>query len=201
MTAAYQHPSLSMHVTPEQRDRAEDWLKEAYADGRISEQEFDTRIGQVLSAESRKELNEAFYGLVHVPAPSQALGLRPGYQAPVPARTDDGGGRAAAAFAHFSAFPFWLLGPALVYALSKPGSHARREAAKAFNFTLFTFLGFMAAGIAGEVTNLDLFNSVAALIGIAWVVLTVVGGVKAETGADWRNPVKHVVKREVLPER
>ena len=31
-----------MHVTPEQRDRAESWLKEAYADGRITESEFDT---------------------------------------------------------------------------------------------------------------------------------------------------------------
>ena len=36
MSATYEHPSLHMHVTPEQRDRAESWLKEAYADGRIS---------------------------------------------------------------------------------------------------------------------------------------------------------------------
>ena len=75
MNAIYEHPSLKMHVTPEQRDRAESWLKEAYADGRISELEFDQRIGQVLSAVSRKDLNEAFYGLVQVPTPSRALGV------------------------------------------------------------------------------------------------------------------------------
>ena len=33
MNAIYEHPSLSMQVTPEQRDRAESWLKDAYADG------------------------------------------------------------------------------------------------------------------------------------------------------------------------
>ena len=74
MTAAYQHPSLNMTVTPEQRDRAESWLKDAYAEGRVSESEFDRRIGQVLSADNRKELNEAFYGLVNVPSASTAIG-------------------------------------------------------------------------------------------------------------------------------
>ena len=201
MTSAHEHPSLKMHVTPEQRDRAEDWLKEAYADGRVSEQEFDTRIGQVLSAGTRKELNEAFYGLVHVPTAATALGVHPGHQWPVRPQADDGGARAAAALAHFSVFVTWLVGPAVVYALSRPGSHARREAAKAFNFTLYTFLGFMGAGIAGAVTGLHLFNSVAALLAIAWVVLTVVGGVRAARGDNWHNPVKHVVKREVLSER
>ena len=47
MSPTYEHPSLKMYVTPDQRDRAESWLKEAYADGRITELEFDTRIGQV----------------------------------------------------------------------------------------------------------------------------------------------------------
>ena len=79
MNAIYEHPSLSMHVTPEQRDRAESWLKDAYADGRISESEFDRRIGQVLTAVTRKELNEAFYGLVQVPTSSRALGVHPAY--------------------------------------------------------------------------------------------------------------------------
>ena len=36
MNAIYEHPSLKMQVTPEQRDRAESWLKDAYADARIT---------------------------------------------------------------------------------------------------------------------------------------------------------------------
>ena len=80
MSPTYEHPSLRMYVTPEQRERAESWLKEAYADGRITELEFDTRIGQVITAETRKDLNEAFYGLVQVPTPSRVLGVHPAYQ-------------------------------------------------------------------------------------------------------------------------
>jgi uncharacterized membrane protein len=201
MTAMYEHPTLKLHVTPDQRDRAEDWLKEAYADGRITESEFDNRIGQVLSAGSRKELNEAFYGLVHVPSPSQAVGVHPAYQPFIRPETRDRASRGVAAFAHFSVFVLSLLGPALVYALSSPGTYARREAAKAFNFTLFMFLGFLGSMIALGITGLDLFGMLAALIGVAWVVLTVVGGAKAAHGETWTNPVKRVTKREVLSER
>ena len=201
MTAMYEHPSLKMHVTPEQRDRAESWLKDAYADGRVSELEFDTRMGQILSATSRKELNEAFYGLVHVPTPSQALGVHPAYQPFIRPEARDQAGRGAAAFAHFSVFFLGLIGPALVYALSAQGTYARREAAKSFNFTLFSFVGFVASLVAGGITNLDVFGMVAFLIFVAWVVLTVVGGAKAAHGESWRNPVKHVVKREVLSEK
>jgi uncharacterized membrane protein len=201
MTAMYEHPSLKMHVTSEQRDRAEDWLKEAYADGRISESEFDTRIGQVLSADNRKELNEAFYGLVHVPSPSQAVGVHPAYQPFIRPETRDQAGRGVGAFAHFASLPFWLVGPALVYALSSPGTYARREAAKAFNFTLVTFLGLVASGILGAITNLDLFNMISGIIFVGWVVLTIVGGAKAAHGESWKNPVKQVVKLEVLSEK
>jgi uncharacterized membrane protein len=201
MTAMYEHPSLKMHVTSDQRDRAEDWLKEAYADGRITESEFDTRIGQVLSAGSRKELNEAFYGLVHVPSPSQAVGVHPAYQPFIRPETRDQAGRGVAAFAHFSVFFLWLFGPALVYALSSPGTYARREAAKSFNFTLITFLAFVASGIVGGITDINLFGMISALIAVAWVVLTIVGGAKAAHGEDWTNPLKRVTKREVLSEK
>jgi len=201
MTAMYEHPSLKMQVTTEQRDRAEDWLKEAYADGRISETEFDTRIGKVLAADSRKQLNEAFYGLVHVPAPSQAMGVHPAYQPLIRPETRDRAGNGVGAFAHFASLPLWLLGPALVYALSTPGTAARREAAKAFNFTLVTFLGLVASGILGAITGLHVFATISGIIFVGWVVLTIVGGAKAAHGENWRNPVKHVVKLEVLSER
>ena len=113
MSPTYEHPSLKMYVTPEQRDRAESWLKEAYADGRITELEFDTRIGQVITAETRKDLNEAFYGLVQVPTPSRALGVHPAYQPMIRPETRQQAGRGVAGFAHFSVFFLWLLGPGL----------------------------------------------------------------------------------------
>ena len=200
MSPTYEHPSLKMHVTPEQRDRAEDWLKEAYADGRVTETEFDTRMGQVLSAETRKDLNLAFYGLVQVPAGSTALGLHPAYRPLVRPETRQQAGRGVAGFAHFSVFFFWLLGPGLVFALSSPGTYARREAAKAFNFQLVSFVAFVVVAVAGGVTGSDLFGWVLTLMGLSWFVLTIVGGAKALQGEDWRNPVRSVLKLEVLPE-
>jgi uncharacterized Tic20 family protein len=201
MNAIYEHPSLKMHVTPDQRDRAESWLKDAYADGRISESEFDRRIGQVLTADTRKELNEAFYGLVQIPTASRAFGAHPAYQPLVRTETRDQAGRGAAAVAHFSVFFLWLLGPGLVYALSTPATYAHREAAKAFNFQLISSIAFVLVAILGGVTGLDIFGWLLPFMGLGWLVLTIVGGAKALQGENWKNPVKSVIKLEVLSEK
>jgi uncharacterized Tic20 family protein len=201
MSTAYPHPSLVQHVTPEQRDRAESWLKDAYADGRVSELEFDQRIGQILSADTRKELNEAFYGLVHVPSASTAMGLHPAYQPLVRPETREQAGRGAASLAHFSAIPLSVVGPILIYALSAPGSFARQEAAKAVNFSVVMFIGFMASGMVAGITDINAFGTLAALIGVAWFVLTVIAGAKAAQGESLRNPVRRVAKLQVLSER
>jgi uncharacterized Tic20 family protein len=201
MTAMYEHPSLKMHVTPEQRDRAESWLKDAYAEGRVTESEFDTRMGQILSADNRKELNEAFYGLVHVPSPSQALGVHPAYQPLVRPETRHKADRGVAGFAHFSPLFLSVLGPALVYALSSPGSFARREAAKAFNFTLTMLVGWIGSLILHGITDFGIFGLLAGLFAVGWVVLSIVGGAKAAQGEVWKNPVRRVLPLEVLSEK
>jgi uncharacterized Tic20 family protein len=201
MTAAYEHPSLKMYVTPEQRDRAESWLKDAYADGRISELEFDQRIGQVLSADNRKELNAAFYGLVHVPSSSTAIGLHPAYQPLVRPEVRQQADRTVAALAHFSVFFVWLLGPGLAYVLTRPGSYAHREAAKAFNFQLGSLVSLVGVGIVAGITDFGPIEALIPLMMLAWFVLTIIGGVKAAQGLDWRNPARRVVRIGVLPEK
>jgi uncharacterized Tic20 family protein len=201
MNGTYEHPSLKMYVTPEQRDRAESWLKEAYADGRISEIEFDSRIGRVISAETRKDLNDAFYGLVQVPTSSRALGVHPAYQPLVRPEALQQAGRGVAGLAHFSVFFLWLLGPGLFFALSAPGSYVRREAAKAFNFQLISFVSIVVVAIVAGITDLAIFNWVLPFMFLGWFVLTVVGGAKALQGENWRNPVKTVLKLEVLSEK
>lgn len=198
MSPTYEHPSLKMYVTPDQRDRAESWLKEAYADGRITELDFDHRIGQVLSAENRKDLNEAFYGLVQVPTGSTALGLHPAYRPMISPETKQQAGRGVASLAHFSVFFFWLVGPALVFALSAPGTYARRESAKSFNFQLISFIALILGGISAAIID---SGAVLGLLFVGWMVLTIVGGAKALQGEDWQNPVRKVVKLEVLAEK
>jgi uncharacterized Tic20 family protein len=201
MNASYEHPSLKLHITTDQRDRAEAWLKDAYADGRLSEEEFDRRMGQILGAVTRKDLNEAFYGLVTVPVPSQALGVHPAYQPMIRPEVRQQAGRGAAAFAHFSALFSWIIGPGLVFAMSRPGSYARREAAKAFNFQLITAICFVVVGIVAGITDWSIFGWILPLMWLGWLVLTIVGGAKALQGDDWRNPVKQVLKIEVLSEK
>lgn len=201
MTATYEHPSLRLPVTPEQRTRAENWLQEAYADGRISESEFDRRIGQVISADTRREMNEAFFGLVQVAGPSQALGVHPAYQPLVRPETREQAGRGVAALAHFSPFLLWILGPLLVFALAQPGSYVRREAAKAFNFQLVSSVAFIGTTIAAAITEFDVFGWLLPLMFVGWLILTIVGGAKALQGEDWKNPIKHVIKVEALSER
>lgn len=200
--SSYEHPSLRMQVTDVQRDRAEKWLQEAYADGRISGDEFDIRIGQVISADTRKDLNGAFYGLVHVPAPSQALGVHPAYQPLVRPETQQRAGQGMAAVAHFSALFSWIFGPGLFYLVATPGSYARREAAKAFNFQVIAAVTFMVAGVLAATVLPDFVDAVIfPLIWLGWMLGTIVGGAKAAQGEDWKNPVKRVAKLDILPER
>jgi uncharacterized Tic20 family protein len=201
MNAAYEHPSLGLQVTTEQRDRAEAWLKDAYADGRVGESEFDARMGQVLGATTRKELNQAFYGLVTVPVPSQALGVHPAYQPLIRPEVRQQAGRGTAGFAHLSALFTWIVGPGLVFALSRPGSYTRREAAKAFNFQLISAIAFILVSIISGITGLTIFHWILPLMWLGWLVLTIVGGAKALQGEDWKNPVKQVLKIEVLSEK
>jgi uncharacterized Tic20 family protein len=198
---AYPHPSLQMNVTPEQRERAVSWLQQAYAEDRIGESELDWRLGQVLEANNRRELNQAFYGIVAVPLASQAVGLHPAYQPLVRPEVRQQVGRGAAGFAHLSVFVLWLLGPLLVFGLSAPGSYARREAAKAFNFQLLSFLLLAGGAIINSVLPGDGFGSILGLMGVAWFVLTIVGGAKALQGEDWRNPVTRALKLQVLNEK
>lgn len=201
MSSVYEHPNLSMYVTPEQRDRAEQWLQEAYADNRITESEFDHRIGQVIGAVTRKDLNVAFYGLVQVPMASRAMGVHSAYAPLIRPETRQQAGHGVAAFAHFSGLVFWILGPGLVYAVSNPGSYARKEAAKAFNFQLILAVSFATVAIAAAVTHLHVLAWLLPVLIVGGFLLTIIGGAKALQGEDWRNPAKSVLKLEVLPEK
>lgn len=195
------HPSLGMHITSEQRDRGERFLAEAYADGRLNEFEFDARMDQVLAARTRQDLNQAFYGLVDVPRTSQALGLHPAYHPTLVSQSAQSRtGRASAAVAHFSPFFTGIFGPLFIYLIGTRGSYARREAARAFNFQFISMIGFVAGGMITAITDGGT-GFLLGLYAIAWFVLTILGGVKAAAGEDWKNPVRKVVKWEILSEK
>ena len=62
--------------------------------------------------------------------------------------------------------------------------------------TIFVTLGALAG-----ITEAGIFGLLAMLVAVAWVVLTIVGGAKAAQGEVWKNPVKQVLKLQVLSEK
>lgn len=203
MNTMYEHPSLNQPVTEQQRDRAEAWLQGAYAEGRITEDEFDRRIGQVISAVTRRDLNLAFYGLVDVTRGSQALGTHPAYQPTnaTLARTGEQVGKGAGAVGHFSGLFTSFFGPGLFFLLSPEGSYARKEAAKAFNFQVLSLLTLIVAGIASIFLPDFLEGLMFPLITLGWFLGTIVGGAKAAQGDDWQNPGTRAAKLKILREQ
>ncbi|WP_040160307.1 DUF1707 and DUF4870 domain-containing protein [Nigerium massiliense] len=183
-------PSPATTVTTQERQRAEGLLKDAYAQGRIDEVELDERMTLVLGSEQRTDLMRACSGVVPVQAMIPPI--------PRPAVTR---GTGLASLAHFSALFTWIIGPWLAYQVAAPGSYARREAAKAFNFQV---VASVLAVVTGVVASL-LTESVGVVMVIGWLgwfLLTVFGGVRAAGGSDWRNPVTRVINWQVLdPQR
>lgn len=170
-----------LFVTEAQRNRSIDYLQQAYADGRLTEYEFDQRVGIVLGARTRAEMNVAFQGLARIPSGHGATLF-----APRPSGSTGVGARAGAGLAHLSSTVSGPIGPAIAYGLTAPGSYARREAAKAFNFQVVTLVTALAAQalLGGPVLGM-----VMAIGTLGWLVLTLTGTARAFAGEDWRNPV------------
>lgn len=193
-------PGLGLMVTSAERERAQGFLADAYADGRLTESEFDHRVEQVLTANTRRDLNAAFYGLVQVPSASSALGLHPAYRPNLVNQGADGRtGRTAAAIAHFSVFFTWIFGPLFMYAISSKGSYARQQAAKAFNYQTIASIGFVGAGMLTGLTG-GRTDWMMGVLWVAWLVITLIGGVKAGHGEQWQNPLTRVIPWKPLNE-
>lgn len=191
---AAQPPNNSLLVTEPQRDRALAYLQTAYADGRLTAAELDQRVGQALLARTRTDLNRAFAGLMTVPLSSAAVGAHPAYAPMLNQHRDGRTGRGAAGFAHFSALAFGFLGPAVTYAATTRGTFAHREAAKSFNTQIA--LSIAMVGSIALASIFDAFGFLVPIVGLAWLILTIVGGAKAASGEDSDtllsrlNPVK-----------
>ena len=172
-------------VTPVQRDRAVEILKEMYADERLTRLEFDQRLEQALTARTRAELNATFYGLVTRPVPTYVPAA---YVRPQPIQRYDTGGRGMGTIAHWLGYPTFFVGPAIVAATAGQRNPAvRRHAIEAVNFQLTALGAFMMLGIVTGITegfSWFLFP----LVGMAWFVLTGIAGLAILVGNDFRYP-------------
>lgn len=190
-------------VSKDDRDRAEQRLREAHRLGLVDSAEFEARMSRVITAERLDELAAAVDGPLPIaPAASAYRAYEPGepLTGTVVSRTSGiDNSTTMATIAHLSPFLLWLFGPALIWVISPVGSYVKREAAKAFNWQLLAFVVGILVGILGGLLPGD-GNPLAAVWTVLWIVLTVVGAVKASRGKDWRNPVRALVPWEVLPE-
>lgn len=185
------HPSLDLRVGDAERAHAEAVLQDAYSAGRLDHGEFDQRLGMVMTAQTRRDLNSSVAGLpMRFNTPSQSLAPRS------PQATGLG------ATAHFSGLLTWIFGPLLVYAAATPGTPARREAAKAFNFQLVAGLACLVVAIVGGILLPDVAMEVIMPLGwLGWLLLTIMGGARALSGQQWNNPVMKFIRLQVLDPR
>lgn len=188
-TSTFGLSAIDTPVTEAQRDRSADYLQRAYAEGRIGPQEFEDRIGQVLKARTRRELNAAFAGLARIPI-TATLST---WQRPDPS-VPRGASRALAAVTHLSATGTWAVGPAVAYAMAPQGSWLKRQAARSFNFQVVAGALFVAMAMLGVP---GVWMAVGAM---GWFLLTLMGAARAAAGEDWRNPVTAVLPFRFLDE-
>lgn len=181
------HASLDLRVGDSERARAQAILQDAYAAGRLDHSEFDQRLGLVLTAQTRRDLNRSVSGL---PAPL----MTPSMVAPRHPQAT-----AMGALAHFSGLLTWIFGPLFLYAAATPGTPARREAAKAFNFQLVAGIACLVTAIVGGIVLPEaLMGPIMALGWVGWLQLNVIGGARALNGQPFINPVTRVLPLTVL---
>ena len=187
----------NLAVTEVQRQRSLSYLQRSFAEGRLTREEFERRVELVLLAVTRRDLDEAFRGLVRVPLALQAIGGHPVYS-PFPNMDADGRtGRTLATVAHWSAPVTWIFGPAIVYTLSRTGSFARSEAAKAFNFNLQVTVIIVALVVVAHVTGWGF------LPWIGWLLASmgnVLAGIQSAGGRPSRTPLARVLPIRPLGE-
>jgi uncharacterized Tic20 family protein len=103
-----------------------------------------------------------------------------------------------AALAHLSALVaifvgFVFVGPLVVYLLKKDDPFVRRHAAEALNFNLSVTLYAIVGGFVMVILIIFLVGllliPVAIAAGIAWFVLVIVAGLKANNGEEYRYPL------------
>ena len=175
MSAFPQHPSLVLAVTPQERQAALQRLRVAYEDGMLSGEDFDRRAGMAEMAQSRRDLNTAFLGLVDVTPEAARLGM-------VPA------GRGLAVAAHVSGWFFFLVGPLVCYAVAPVGSYARHEAAKAVNLSVVTLLALVVA-VGVTLVDEQVGMPLLLLFGGCWWLTSLVAALQAGKGNDWDHPL------------
>lgn len=175
MTNQPPRPNL---VTDAQRDRAVDYLQQAYATGTLDPETFDDRLAQALTATSRGDLNASLRGIVRVADSSGgALAPAPVAMPPVPQGVQNVG----AGLVHLAGLPTGFIAPAITKAASVPGSRIWWEAGRALSWQATSLLAMVAVVLGSMVLNV---GAPIFLGFLAWFLGTVIFSIRAFNGDD-----------------
>ncbi|MER7543835.1 DUF1707 and DUF4870 domain-containing protein [Actinomadura sp.] len=160
--------SGDLRVSDAEREPVIQRLQDAYAEGRLDEDEFDMRVQLAITAKTRNDLGGVIRDLEPV---------RRERFAPAPVASETGEDRMLAAAAHAVAVPTLFVGPLVLMLVSgKRSEYVRRHAAEAVNFQVtLLLLTIVTFGIGGVV------------YAVAWI-LSAIAAVFALTGQTFRYP-------------
>ena len=176
------------HVTEVQRDRAVDYLQQAFASGIIDSQSFEERVATALTASTRVELNSSLRGIARVVDTSNQSARAPMARPQVV----DSAQNVGAGFTHLSGyiFPFFL-GPVIVKAVARPGSRLWLEAGRALSFQL---TAISVALVLATVMGLFGFGETLFFFGvIGWLLTTTILAVRAFQGQNSTSGIERLM--------
>lgn len=177
-------PPADLRVTNQDREHVVEHVQAAYAEGRFDKLEFDDRLERAMTARTHGDLMPIMtelYGSRHVPLP-RPMPVAP----PLPRRmTTESNERLGAALAHMLPLVgLPILGPLLLLLTGGKTSHyIKQQSQEALNFQL-TVIG---ASLLLPITVVGVV-----LLPVIWVaafVLSIVAGVNALSGNDYRYPM------------
>lgn len=171
------HPA-ALRVGEDERDTVVERIKNAFAEGRLDQEEFDLRTHLALTARTRADLAPLLADLQ--PAPPA-----PAWRDAAPPTAAD---RAWGMLAHWLALPTSFIGPLIVFVtVGRDSPFVRHQSGESLNFQL-TFLLAHVLMIFVAAFTLGLGAVLLVPLWIVWMVLTAAGGVGALVGDTFRYP-------------
>lgn len=171
-------PPPDLRVSDAEREPVVEQLRQAFAEGRLTKDEFDQRLALALSARTHGELAPVLSGL---PIPVQPPGpvARPPSPGPLMPGQPDSDEKAVAVAAHLLGAVTSFVGPLIMVIAARNGrtGFSREQAVEALNFQLSLLLiTLVTLGIGGVV------------YAFAWI-FSIIAAVNAGGGQPFRYPL------------
>lgn len=181
-------PTLGSQVTEVQRDRAVEYLQQAFATGAIGAETFEDRLATALTASTRAELNSSLRGIARVVSALDRVAAAPTARPQVVSSAEN----LAAGFTHLSGFIFpFFLGPVIVKAVARPGSRLWFEAGRALSFQL---TALTTALVLGTVLSILSTGGTVFFLGIVgWLITTTLLAVRAFQGLNSTSGIERML--------